>query len=99
LSVPGLEGPVDIQIDRWGIPHIRASTAADLFFAQGFNARDRLWQIDLAGALGLRSRFRPGLPGRDRRRLFLYRGDMDRVGGLWQRRKAIAEAFTRGINA
>ncbi|MEE9249192.1 MAG: penicillin acylase family protein [Dehalococcoidia bacterium] len=47
LSLRGLEGPVEIIRDRRGIPHIRASTVRDGFFAQGFaTAQDRLWHMD-----------------------------------------------------
>ena len=48
LQVPGLTDEVRIVRDRWGIPHIYAKNADDLFFAQGFvQAQDRLFQIDL----------------------------------------------------
>ncbi|HYX91850.1 MAG TPA: penicillin acylase family protein, partial [Myxococcaceae bacterium] len=48
LALKGVTQPVEIVRDRWGIPHIFARTAEDMFFAQGFNAaRDRLWQLDL----------------------------------------------------
>ena len=48
LQVPGLTDEVRIVRDRWGIPHIYAKNADDLFFAQGFiPAQDRLFQIDL----------------------------------------------------
>ena len=48
LDVAGLEQPVEILRDRWGIAHIYARTEHDLFFAQGFNAaRDRLFQLEL----------------------------------------------------
>ncbi len=54
FQLADLEKPARILIDRWGIPHIKAETKADLFFAQGFNiARDRLWQIDLWRKRGL----------------------------------------------
>ena len=40
----GLDGPVDIYRDNFGIPHIYASTSHDLFFAQGYvHAQDRFW--------------------------------------------------------
>ena len=46
--VKGLEGPIQIRRDEWGIPHIKASGRSDLFFAQGFiHAQDRLWQLEL----------------------------------------------------
>lgn len=46
LTLPGLEQPVRIVTDRFGVPHIRAASARDLYFAWGFiSARDRLWQM------------------------------------------------------
>ena len=46
-QLDGLEKPVVIYRDQWGIPHIRAETARDMFFAQGFaTAQDRLWHMD-----------------------------------------------------
>ena len=48
LRVEGLEGPIEIRRDRWGVPHVRAENMADLWFGQGFcNGQDRLWQMDL----------------------------------------------------
>ena len=42
-----LDGAVDIARDAWGVPHIRATTEHDAFFAQGFaTAQDRLWHMD-----------------------------------------------------
>ncbi len=47
LAVPGLGAPVEVIRDRWGIPHLYATSAHDLFFAQGYvHAQDRLWQMD-----------------------------------------------------
>ena len=46
LRVPGVEGTVDIFRDELGIPHARAGSIHDAFFAQGFvHASDRLWQM------------------------------------------------------
>jgi penicillin G amidase len=43
----GLRGPVRLERDRWGIPHIRAANDADLFFGFGYaTAQDRLFQLD-----------------------------------------------------
>lgn len=48
LPVKGLQAPVEVIRDRWGIPHIYARNAHDLFFAQGYvHAQDRLWQMEL----------------------------------------------------
>ncbi|MBS1249539.1 MAG: Acyl-homoserine lactone acylase QuiP [Chloroflexi bacterium] len=47
IQVAGLDGPVDVYRDSYGIPHVYASTHHDLFFAQGFvHAQDRFWQMD-----------------------------------------------------
>ena len=48
LTVYGLKGPVTVERDAHGVPHIQASSLDDLVFAQGFvTAQDRLWQMDL----------------------------------------------------
>ncbi|MFL5801651.1 MAG: penicillin acylase family protein [Roseiflexaceae bacterium] len=48
LALPGLESPVQVLRDRWGVPHIYARSNADLFMAQGYvHAQDRLWQMEL----------------------------------------------------
>ena len=53
LEVAGLSAPVEIYRDRWGVPHIYAQTAEDLFFAQGYvHAQDRLWQMDFQRRTG-----------------------------------------------
>ncbi|TXN48250.1 penicillin acylase family protein [Methylobacterium sp. WL7] len=102
----GLEGPVEIRIDRWGVAHIRAGTTLDAFRAQGFNAaRDRLWQLDLWRKRGLgllAADFGPGYLAQDRAaRLFLYRGDRAAEWAAYgpQDTRAIVTAFVDGINA
>jgi penicillin amidase len=105
LTIAGLSAPVDIRIDTWGVPHIKAENLPDLFFAQGFNAaRDRLWQIDLARKRGLgllAADFGPGYLEQDRAaRLFLYRGDMDAEWACYgSDSKDICTAFVNGIDA
>ncbi len=47
ITLSGLDGPVTVIRDGWGIPQIYASTADDLFFAQGFvQAQDRFFEMD-----------------------------------------------------
>ena len=105
VKIPGLSGPAEIIVDRWGIPHISAATPADAFRVQGWNAaRDRLWQIDLwrKRGLGLLSAdFGPAYVAQDRAsRLFLYQGDMDAEWACYgPHAKAWTEAFVGGINA
>ena len=53
LEVTGLDAPVDVIRDDWGIPHIYASTPHDLFFAQGYtHAQERFWQMDFWRHIG-----------------------------------------------
>lgn len=105
LAVPGLEQPVEILKDRWGVSHIYATTEADLFFAQGWNAaRDRLFQLEvwrrqatgtLAEVLG------PDAVERDiGARLLRFRGDMQtEMRHYHERGDEIIPAFVRGVNA
>ena len=47
-EVPGLNSPVEIFTDNYGVPHIFAENESDLFFAAGYQtARDRLFQLSL----------------------------------------------------
>ena len=105
LTIAGLQDEIDICVDRWGVPHIRAGNLDDLFFGQGFNAaRDRMWQIDLARKRGLgllAADFGPGFLAQDRAaRLFLYRGDMEAEWAAYgPDAKRICTCFAQGINA
>jgi penicillin G amidase len=48
ITVSGLEAPVTIERDRWGVPHIAAGGRFDLWFGQGYcHAQDRLWQLEI----------------------------------------------------
>ncbi len=47
IVLGGLEGPVRVRRDRWGVPHVEATSAADIWFGEGFcHGQDRLWQLD-----------------------------------------------------
>lgn len=105
IALEGLREPVEVLRDRWGIAHIYAKTAEDLFFAQGFvAAQDRLYQMEIwrrTGTGELAEVFGPQFVERDRfARLVRYRGDME---AEWQSyspdTKAICTAFADGINA
>ncbi len=105
LGATGLERPVEVIVDQWGIPHIYAGTVHDVFFAQGWNAaRERLWQMDLWRKRGLgrlAESFGPAYVAKDRAaRLFLYRGDMEAEWAVYgPDAKAWTEAFVAGLNA
>jgi penicillin amidase len=65
--VAGLEGRLEISRDRWGVPHVRAQSLPDVWFAEGFcHGQDRLWQLELyrRAASGTIAEIagRPGVP-------------------------------------
>jgi penicillin amidase len=105
LKLPGLKEPVEVLRDRWGVAHIYAKNARDLFLAQGFvAAQDRLFQIDLwrrQGAGEMAEAFGPEYVEADRfARLMKYRGGMDAEWASYSPdAQEIATAFTEGINA
>ena len=105
VRLTGLDSAVEVRRDQWGVPHIYARTAHDVFFAQGYvAAQDRLFQMEiwrrtgegrLAEVLGRRYATRDRLA-----RLFKYRGDMD---AEWRSyapdARALVTAFVSGVNA
>ena len=104
LKLSGLQKPVRVLRDEWGIAHIYAESQDDLFFAQGFvAAQDRLWQMDLwrrqgegklAEILGVNAVERDKFA-----RLVRYRGDMKaEYESYAPDAKQIIEAFVRGVN-
>jgi penicillin amidase len=105
IQVPGLQKPVRVQRDRWGVAHIYAENSHDLFFAQGYVvAQDRLFQMELwkrSGQGRLAEILGPEAVARDTNaRRLLYRGDMEaEFRSYAPDTKAILEAFTAGINA
>jgi penicillin G amidase len=105
LKVPGLQKPVRVVRDRWGVAHIYAQNQHDLFFAQGFvAAQDRLFQMELwkrSGQGRLAEVMGESEVQHDiRARLLRYRGDMEAEYRSYSPdTKEILEAFTNGINA
>ncbi|MBI1357642.1 MAG: penicillin acylase family protein [Acidobacteria bacterium] len=104
-DIPGLQAPVEILRDEYGVAHIYAQNQHDLFFAQGYvAAQDRLYQIEIwrrTGAGELAEVFGPDYVDRDRiARLVRYRGDLDAEWASYgPQSRQIAEAFTSGVNA
>ena len=105
LRIAGLEQPVEIIRDRWGVNHIYAASEHDLFFAQGWSAaRDRLFQFEIwrrqatgtvAELLGPRE-----LERDTGARLFMFRGDLKAELNHYHPRGAvIITAFVDGVNA
>jgi penicillin amidase len=53
VKLTGLNFPVDIYRDSYGIPNIYAQTTYDLFFTLGYvHAQDRFWQMDFWRHIG-----------------------------------------------
>ena len=105
IRTPGLQQPVEIIRDRWGVNHIYAKNEHDLFFAQGYSAaQDRLFQLEMwrrqatgtvAELLG------PEEIKRDiGTRLFRFRGNLDEeLKHYHPNGSQIVGAFVQGINA
>ena len=104
VAVQGLEGPVEIARDRWGMPTVRAGSAADLWFGQGFcHGQDRLWQIDIQRRIcsGRVSEIagRAGLPvDRLMRTLGLRRMALREEAELDSDLRPLLDAYCAGVN-
>jgi penicillin G amidase len=105
ITLPGLAAPVQIRRDRWGVPHIRASTRQDLWFAQGFcHGQDRLWQMELyrRSSSGRIAEIagKPGLPAdRLMRTLGLRRVSEREERALEPGLRSELDAMCAGVNA
>lgn len=105
VELDGLEGRVRVRRDRWGVPHVDADAAHDLYFAQGFvHGQDRLWQMDFYRRVvrGLVSEMAgpEGLPiDRLLRTLGVRRIAEREEAALDPRLRALLERFCAGVNA
>ncbi|HWM63357.1 MAG TPA: penicillin acylase family protein [Solirubrobacterales bacterium] len=105
IELEGLEGPVRVRRDRWGVPHVEAEHAADLWFAEGFcHGQDRLWQLDFYRRVvcGRVSEFAgtEGLPvDRMMRTLGMRRAAEREEAALDPELRAPLESFCAGVNA
>lgn len=101
----GLEAPVQIRRDRWGVPHIRAETGRDLWFAQGYcHGQDRLWQLDLyrrmaSGRLSEIAGRRTLPTDRLMRTLGLRRAAEREAAELEPRVRSETDAYCAGVNS
>jgi penicillin amidase len=104
VRVSGVEAPVRIVRDRFGVPHVRAQSTVDAYTGLGFaHAQDRLWQLELlrrsargtlAELFGARA-----LPlDRMARTLGLRQAAAAEIGVLRPSTLALLEGYARGIN-
>src|SRR5215467_16353076 len=104
VAVPGFEKEVIVERDRWGVPHIRATSVLDLAEAQGYvMAQDRLWQMDLLrrvarGQLSEILGARALVIDKDFRTIGLGRAAEREAATLDPEPRKILEAYARGVN-
>jgi penicillin G amidase len=105
LRVAGLNAPVTVVRDTYGVPHIKAESLENLFFAQGYiTAQDRLWQMDINRRYGrgeLSEIFgkRTLLLDKSHRILQLRQAAERAVAALSERDRKFLDAYVRGVNA
>jgi len=105
VRLEGLDSPVEIFRDRWGVPHIYAGSVKDAMFAQGYvHAQDRLWHMELArrAASGsLAEIFGPVILDADRllRRVGLRRAAEAELAQFAEAMRENVEAYAAGVNA
>lgn len=104
-SIPGLAAAVAIDLDRDGVPRIRAANELDAAAALGWlHARDRMFEMDLTrrSASGTLSELAGGvtLPiDRLVRTLGLRQAGEAELAGLDPDARAVLDAYARGVNA
>jgi penicillin amidase len=100
-----VSAPVQVDRDDLGIPHIKARTLEDAWFAEGYTtAEDRMFQMD--GLRRLASGELAAIIGpaaietdRDSRRLRMRRIAEQVYVGMPQPEKVAMQAYARGVNA
>jgi len=105
IRLRGLDGPVDVYRDSFGIPHLFATTEHDLYMAQGYvHAQDRFWQMEFWRRIGsgrLSEILGEATLEQDKfiRTVGWHRTAAQEVELLPQDVRAILEAYTAGVNA
>lgn len=105
LSVAGLSGQIVIKRDKWGIPHIEATSDTDAWYGLGFcHGQDRAFQVEtllrvIRGTLA-------ALVGKDgiamdrlSRRIGFNRNAQRQFSKFDADLRANIEAYVRGVNA
>ncbi len=105
LALEILKQPVDVYRDAWGVPHVLARNARDLYRAVGYvTAQDRLWQMDFNRRVAsgrLAEIFGPSMLESDQyMRLWGLRRIAERIlPALSEESRAALEAYAEGVNA
>ena len=104
VRIAGIDGEIEVLRDRWGIPHIYASSSHDLFFANGVvHAEDRLFQMEInrRAATGRLSEIFGALTyGVDRfiRHIGIHRVAREEIGLLDAESLSRLRAYVAGVN-
>ncbi|HET6449995.1 MAG TPA: penicillin acylase family protein [Spirochaetia bacterium] len=105
LYANGLQSGAEVLRDRYGVPHIRAASLHDLYFAQGYvTAQDRFWQMDFwrrIGAGRLSEYFGKSTLGADvylRTLGFRHIADQE-YAAMDPDTRAAFDAYAQGVNA
>ncbi len=105
LQAPGLEFPVQVLRDEYGVAHIYAQTPHDLFFAEGYvHAQERFWQMEFQRRVGmgrLSELFGEATLETD---IYLRHFNFDELsrelyGMLGDESRLAVDAYTEGVNA
>ncbi|HET7275369.1 MAG TPA: penicillin acylase family protein [Longimicrobiaceae bacterium] len=105
FTAQGLQAPVEVLRDEWGVAHIYAQNLHDLFFTQGYvQAQDRLWQMDMwrrANEGRLSEILGPGALEHDKlARLVEFRRSWEEEFSSYHPQgRMIFQAFADGVNA
>ncbi len=105
VQVPGISDAIEIVRDHANVPHIFASTDADVFHGLGYaHAQDRLWQMMMLRRTAqgrLSELFGPSTVDIDSfiRRLDIYRLAVQSVDAQDPGTLAALEAYSAGVNA
>ena len=105
IRLVGLQKPVEVLRDAYGIPHIRAASLEDAIYALGFvHAQDRLWQMEVSrrtAAGRLAEIFGEPALEADRflRTLGVRRSAEANLIRLDKETQALLESYAAGVNA
>jgi len=110
IEIPGLPEQVEILLDEYGVPHIRAHSEYGLYFAFGYmQARDRRFELEALRNLAL-GRMREMIGSEDKsgvmkrleifsRMIGLHQDAANFVDSLSAKDRVVLQAFADGINA
>ena len=105
LQLKGLKAGVDVYRDNLGIPHVRAQSEHDAFFAQGFvTAQDRLWHMEydrLRGSGRWAEAVGDSALEQDKlmRRFRLVASARDDYAAMDEHTRMVFDAYAAGVNA